>query len=185
MFLIAPARQKNYGNIRHLLLGAQHLKRLFAVADRHLVIQSTPEGTLLLTESRAGRPLFVKGQSRRRSPEQQNLLLPAAVFRVCFYASTCKAEYGQDISSQPKGRPLLWEYKEAMYDYEHILEFDKIKEQWASFAVTKAARERIAAVKPFLAESELRRELREQDISSQPKGRPLLWEYNPSFLSAI
>ncbi len=66
-----------------------------------------------------------------------------------------------------------------MYDYEHILEFDKIKEQWASFAVTKAARERIAAVKPFLAESELRRELRETT-----EARTLLDKYgNPPLVS--
>ena len=48
-----------------------------------------------------------------------------------------------------------------MYDYEHILEFDKIKEQWASFAVTGAARKKIAETEPFLAEGELRKELRE------------------------
>lgn len=66
-----------------------------------------------------------------------------------------------------------------MYDYEHILEFDKIKEQWASFAVTKAARERIAAVRPFLAESELRRELRETT-----EARTLLDKYgNPPLVS--
>lgn len=66
-----------------------------------------------------------------------------------------------------------------MYDYEHILEFDKIKEQWASFAVTKAARERIAAVKPFLAESELRRDLRETT-----EARTLLDKYgNPPLVS--
>ncbi len=66
-----------------------------------------------------------------------------------------------------------------MYDYEHILEFDKIKEQWTSFVVTKAARERIAAVKPFLAESELRRELRETT-----EARTLLDKYgNPPLVS--
>lgn len=46
-----------------------------------------------------------------------------------------------------------------MDQYEHILEFDKIKEEWMAFALTDAAKEKIAGVRPFLSEGELRKEL--------------------------
>ena len=36
-----------------------------------------------------------------------------------------------------------------MDHYEHILEFDKIREDWAAFALTGAAKEKIMEVKPF------------------------------------
>lgn len=66
-----------------------------------------------------------------------------------------------------------------MYNYEHILEFDKIKEQWASFAMTKAAKERIMETEPFLAEGELRKNLRETT-----EARTLLDKYgNPPLVS--
>lgn len=48
-----------------------------------------------------------------------------------------------------------------MDQYEHILEFDKIKEEWMAFALTDAAKEKIAGAKPFLSEAELRKDLRE------------------------
>ncbi|MDE7060783.1 MAG: DNA mismatch repair protein MutS, partial [Lachnospiraceae bacterium] len=48
-----------------------------------------------------------------------------------------------------------------MDQYEHILEFDKIKEEWMAFALTGAAKEKIAGAKPFLSEAELRKDLRE------------------------
>lgn len=48
-----------------------------------------------------------------------------------------------------------------MNQYEHILEFDKIKEEWMAFALTDAAKEKIAGAKPFLSEAELRKDLRE------------------------
>ncbi len=48
-----------------------------------------------------------------------------------------------------------------MNQYEHILEFDKIKEEWMAFALTDAAKKKIAGAKPFLSEAELRKDLRE------------------------
>lgn len=66
-----------------------------------------------------------------------------------------------------------------MYNYEHILEFDKIKEQWASFAMTRAAKEKIIETAPFLAEGELRKNLRETT-----EARTLLDKYgNPPLVS--
>ena len=44
---------------------------------------------------------------------------------------------------------------------EQILEFDKIKENWKSLALTRQAKEQIAAACPILSESELRARLRE------------------------
>ncbi len=66
-----------------------------------------------------------------------------------------------------------------MYNYEHILEFDKIKEAWAAFALTDAAKEKIAGAEPFLAEAGLRRDMRETT-----EARTLLDKYgNPPLVS--
>lgn len=67
-----------------------------------------------------------------------------------------------------------------MYNYEHILEFDKIKKEWAAFALTDAAKKKIAAAEPFLGEAELRRDMRETT-----EARTLLDKYgNPPLVSA-
>ena len=66
-----------------------------------------------------------------------------------------------------------------MDHYEHILEFDKIREDWAAFALTGAAKEKIMEVKPFLSESELRKELAETT-----QARTMLDKYgNPPLVS--
>lgn len=66
-----------------------------------------------------------------------------------------------------------------MNHYEHILEFDRIKEQWAALALTEAAKQKIAGAEPFLAEAELRKELRETT-----EARTLLDQYgNPPLVS--
>lgn len=44
---------------------------------------------------------------------------------------------------------------------EQILEFDKVKENWKSLALTRQAKEQIAAACPILSESELRARMRE------------------------
>ena len=38
---------------------------------------------------------------------------------------------------------------------EQLFEFDKIKELWAEYALTEAAKEKINAIKPVLSEAEL------------------------------
>ncbi|MBQ9766683.1 MAG: DNA mismatch repair protein MutS, partial [Lachnospiraceae bacterium] len=38
---------------------------------------------------------------------------------------------------------------------EHLLEFDKIKELWAEYALTGAAKEQIREARPLLSEAEL------------------------------
>lgn len=48
-----------------------------------------------------------------------------------------------------------------MYDAEQLLEFDKIKELWASYALTERAKEQILSAKPYLSEQELQKALRE------------------------
>ncbi len=50
---------------------------------------------------------------------------------------------------------------------EHILEFDKVKQNWAEFAFTEAAKEKILAMQPILAELELEAALRETRESAQ------------------
>lgn len=44
---------------------------------------------------------------------------------------------------------------------EKIIEFDKVKQKWASFAMTEWAKEKIMSATPFLSENELRKNLRE------------------------
>lgn len=48
-----------------------------------------------------------------------------------------------------------------MYQEEHILEFDQIKDIWAGYALTTAAKERVSGTHPLLAEQELAAALRE------------------------
>ncbi len=50
---------------------------------------------------------------------------------------------------------------------EQLLEFDKIKQIWADFALTEAAKQRIAEAEPFLVETELLTNLRETTQSRQ------------------
>lgn len=54
-----------------------------------------------------------------------------------------------------------------MNNIEQILEFDKIKQIWADYALTEAAKQRIEAAEPFLAETELLANLRETTQSRQ------------------
>ncbi len=42
-----------------------------------------------------------------------------------------------------------------MINPEKALEFDKVKEIWASLALTERAKERIREIKPILSENEL------------------------------
>lgn len=66
-----------------------------------------------------------------------------------------------------------------MDHYERILEFDKIKEQWAAFALTEAAKQKIAGAEPLLDEIKLKKELRETT-----EARTLLDKYgNPPLVS--
>lgn len=48
-----------------------------------------------------------------------------------------------------------------MYSEEHILEFDQIKELWAGYALTQAAKEQICRICPILSERELKAKIRE------------------------
>lgn len=50
---------------------------------------------------------------------------------------------------------------------EKQIEFDKVKEMWAGLAVTEWAKEKIAAMSPYLIESELRKELRDTTNSRE------------------
>lgn len=50
---------------------------------------------------------------------------------------------------------------------EQLLEFDKIKQIWADYALTEAVKQRIAEAKPFLVETELLSNLRETTQSRQ------------------
>lgn len=54
-----------------------------------------------------------------------------------------------------------------MIDSERIIEFDKIKETWMSFAMTQTAKQQIKEIQPYLSESELLTKLRETTESKE------------------
>lgn len=54
-----------------------------------------------------------------------------------------------------------------MISIEKQIEFDKIKEIWASLAITESAKEQIAATTFYLNESELKKQLRDTTNSRE------------------
>ncbi len=68
-----------------------------------------------------------------------------------------------------------------MYHTEHILEFDKIKKIWESFALTEHAKEQIQSTHPYLVEAELHartRETTEGKLIMEKFGNPPLISLN-------